>query len=174
MPRAFGLQQGPATPNTESTAGLTLCAAKLRDVGNVAKPEDVPAQAGATSTLQARPANNGEPMDALASTIVIVLLVGWVAVLIYFGLGLARRFSRWLGPHGEPFNNRKEGYMARRKLEVEATCVLAERDDGWHIRLQFDGGEWFQSEESFPSREAAETAFYKWRSEVGAEILTAQ
>jgi hypothetical protein len=61
-----------------------------------------------------------------------------------------------------------------KKLEVEATCVLAEQDGRWRIRIQFDSGDWFQSEQDFASREDAEVAFYKWRREVGAEIMTAQ
>jgi hypothetical protein len=36
------------------------------------------------------------------------------------------------------------------RLEVEATVVLAEQEDGWHIRVQFDGGEWFYQSRHFP------------------------
>lgn len=64
--------------------------------------------------------------------------------------------------------------MTKRKLEVEATVVVAEQDDGWHIRIQFDGGEWFVSEQAFPSKGDAEAAFYRWRENVGAELLTIQ
>lgn len=64
--------------------------------------------------------------------------------------------------------------MEKREIAVEATVVLAESAEGWRIRLQFDGGEWFLSEQAFPTKGEAETAFYRWRAEVGAETLTAQ
>ena len=59
-------------------------------------------------------------------------------------------------------------------IEVETTIVLAEQEDGWHIRIQFDDGAWFLSEQTFPSRDDAEKAFYRWRSEIGAQSVTAQ
>ena len=65
--------------------------------------------------------------------------------------------------------------MARRQVAVEATVVLAQDDEQkWRIRLQFDGGEWFMSDQKFDSRGDAEAAFYRWRAEVGAETITAQ
>lgn len=62
----------------------------------------------------------------------------------------------------------------RRVVAADATAQVVERDGAWRIRLDFDTDFWFVSEQSFPTRGDAEAAFYRWRGEVGAELLTAQ
>jgi hypothetical protein len=62
----------------------------------------------------------------------------------------------------------------RKRIEVETTVVLFQQEDGWHIRLQFADGQWFTSDQAFTSKDAAEVAFYQWRAQIGAEMLTVQ
>lgn len=65
-------------------------------------------------------------------------------------------------------------FNGKRVVAAEATAQVFERDGSWRVRLNFDNDMWFESEQSFTSRDDAEAAFYRWRAEVGAETLTAQ